>query len=240
MTALRRSNRTTRLIASLAACGALLALPVGAGAQKPQAPAQVSEPAWSALSPAQKAALAPLQRDWAQFDADRKKRWLELAQTYESMSPSDRQRVQTRMTEWSRLTSEERSRARLQFQQAQELGARDKQENWEAYQALPPDAKRDLARQSQADRSAADKAAKRKPPRSAGANDRPTPNAVAPAVIQGKPGASTTLMTNTPAAPPKPPPQKIVAPPGQVDKSTLLPKAARGDSTAPSGKPAAQ
>jgi hypothetical protein len=61
---------------------------------------------------------------------------------------------------------------------------------------------------------------------------------VAPAVIQGKPGASTTLITDAKAAPP-PPPKKLVAPPGQVDKSTLLPKAGRDDSTAPGGKRAA-
>jgi hypothetical protein len=216
----------------------MLGIPDSAMAQKPQPPTQGAEPAWSALSPAQKAALAPLQRDWAQFDADRKMRWLQLAQKYESMSPSERQRVQTRMTEWSRLTPEERSRARSQYQQAREFGARDKQENWEAYQALPPDAKRDLARQSLADHSAAEKAGARRPKRSAGASDSPTPAAVAPAVIQGKPGASTTLITDAKAAPP-PPPKKLVAPPGQVDKSTLLPKAGRDDSTAPGGKRAA-
>jgi hypothetical protein len=206
----------------------MLSLPGPAAAQAPGA-----EPTWNSLSPAQRAALAPLQRDWAQFDGDRKKKWLEMAQKVETMSPAERERMQARMTEWSRLSPEERSRARLQYQQARQMGPLDKQEKWDAYQALTPDAKRDLARQSQSDRNAPDKSA-RQPP-GAPAPDRAA-KAVAPAVLQGKPGASTTLMTSTPPPAPPRPPQKIVAPPGQVDKSTLLPKPARDDASAASNK----
>ncbi len=213
------------------ACVALSNLPGGAGAQPAGA-----EPTWNSLSPAQRAALAPLQRDWPQFDSDRKKKWLEVVQKVETMSPAERERMQARMTEWSRLSPEERSRARLQYQQARQMGPLDKQEKWDAYQALTPDAKRDLARQSQSERAAVDKSARR--PVGASAPDRGA-KAVAPAVVQGKPGASTTLMTPTPQPVAPKTPQKIVAPPGQVDKSTLLPKSARDDA-ASGGKPASR
>jgi hypothetical protein len=49
---------------------------------------------------------------------------------------------------------------------------------------------------------------------------------VAPTVVQAKPGATTTLMTTT-AEPPahhRPGQPKIAAKPGQVDRSTLLPR----------------
>ncbi len=236
MTTRQRSKRTARWLAELVAGIAISSLPGLAAAQAPAA-----EPAWQALSPAQRAALAPLRGDWAQFDADRKKKWLEMAQKYESMSPLERQRMQARMTDWSNLTPEERSRARLQYQQARQMGSldkSDKQEKWDAYQALPSDAKRDLARQSQSERNALDSPARgprgASAPRASGAA-----KAVAPAVVQGKPGASTTLMTPTTAPPPPRPPQKIVAPPGQVDKSTLLPKPARGEAATSDGKRAA-
>ena len=68
----------------------------------------------------------------------------------------------------------------------------------------------------------------------AGAN-RNAPKSVAPAVVQPKPGASTTLISNKPAAAPPAQAQKIVAPPGQVNQSTLLPKSDRPDAAAGAG-----
>ena len=250
MRPLRRQARSTRWLACAigVALQVLLALP--ATAQKPATPAATTEasgPAWSTLTPAQKATLAPLQRDWSGIDSLGKKKWLELAEKYQSMPPADRQRVQERMTEWSRLTPDERSRARSQYQQARQMPTQDKQMQWDAYQALPADEKRALANRSDADRETASPKRGQIPatgsaatPASAAAlaaANRSAPKTVAPAVVQAKPGASTTLISNTPAPPPSAQPQKIVAPPGQVNRSTLLPKSDRPEPAA-GGTPA--
>lgn len=237
---LQRRPRLSLVRPALAAVSLVSLLwPVAALAQKPAPPAvsrdSAEGPAWSTLTPAQKATLAPLQRDWSGIDGLRKQKWLELAEKYQTMPAADRQRVQERMTAWSRLTPEERSRARLQYQQARQLPAQDRQQQWDAYQALPSDEKAELANRSKASREAATAPRTAKPAAAASpsaAPVRPMPKVVAPAVVQAKPGASTTLISNAPAAAPPAPPGKIVAPPGQVDRSTLLPKVGRQD-TAP-------
>ena len=53
-----------------------------------------------------------------------------------------------------------------------------------------------------------------------------SPRAVAPTVVQGQPGATTTLMSKRPNPPSHQQPglPKIAASPGFVDKATLLPQ----------------
>ena len=80
-----------------------------------------SGPRWSDLTPMQHAALAPLRKDWSAIDADRKRKWLEVAAKFPSMTPDDRSPVQDRMAEWARLSPAERGRARLQFQETRKL-----------------------------------------------------------------------------------------------------------------------
>jgi Protein of unknown function (DUF3106) len=99
---------------------------------KPAAPpaAEVAKPAgpsWNSLSANQRTALAPLERDWASIDADRKSKWLAIAARFPSMSVGDQQRAQERMAEWSRLSPAQRGQARLQFQEARQLSAEDRQ-----------------------------------------------------------------------------------------------------------------
>ena len=209
-------------------------VPTAAMAQKPP-PAAVAEgggPAWSTLTPTQKATLAPLQRDWSGIARQGKQKWLELAEKYQSMSPADRQRVQERMTEWSRLPPEERSRARLQYQQARQMPAQDRQLHWETYQALPSDEKLELANRSKTERDAGPTSRGQKPSAASANAGLSASKAAAPAMVQVKPGASTLLISKTPATAPPAPVQKIVAPPGQVDRSTLLPKSVRQDAPA--------
>jgi hypothetical protein len=207
-----------------------LSLPTAAMAQKPSPPpdADTGGPAWSVLTPAQKATLAPLQREWPGIDSFRKQKWLELAEKYQSMPPADRQRVQQRMTEWSRLSPEQRSRARLQYQQARQMPAQDRQLHWETYQALPSDEKRELANRAKAERDARATPRGQKPSTASSAARLSTPKTAAAAMVQAKPGASTLLISKTPAAAPPAAAQKIVAP-GQIDRSTLLPKSVRQD-----------
>ena len=186
-------------------------------------------PSWSALKPAQRDALKTLERDWPTIDGARKQKWLEIADRYPSISPTDQVRLQARMAEWAKMTPQERSQVRLQFQEAKQVPAQDRQAGWQAYQALPPEQRRELA-----DRAvpAAPPATRPLSAASAKTNTVPPqpalapPKAGAPAVLQARPGATTTLITK-PATPPPHQPTgmpKIAASPEYVDKSTLLPQ----------------
>lgn len=203
--------------------------PPPAGAA-PQARAAGTTPAWTSLTPPQKEALAPLERDWATMDSLRKTKWLEVAARFPQMSEADRQRIQERMREWVRMSPAERNRARLQFNEARQLSTEERQAQWEAYQALPEDTRKALATRKAAPpppaaaSQAAQAAAKRNvvtPPRVP-----PSPRTVRPAVVLSKPGATTTLLTQ-PAAPPlhqQTGLPKITATEGFVNPATLLPE----------------
>ena len=213
-------------------------------AAKMQTVSGAGGPAWSALKPKQQAALAPLQHDWPAMEAERKAKWLELAARLPSMPADEQLRIQARMADWARMTPEERGRARLQFQQARELGSESRQAQWDAYQALPADQRRALAEQSKPaasavrsvrpeNRSVASGAAsaasasnqKRNIVSDGSARTAPgTP--VTPTSVHVSPGATTTLMSK-PAEPPahhQPGLPKIAATNGFVDPATLLPR----------------
>jgi hypothetical protein len=199
-------------------------------------------PAWSALTPAQQSALAPLKRDWQGIDALRKQKWLEIAARFPTMPAGERQRVQDRMAEWARMTPEERGRARLQFQEVRQISPQDRQARWDAYLSLPVEERRALAksattvppapkppRSDSAGRPVAtpDAAPKQKTNIVVAPSKQATPVVVAPTVVQAKPGATTTLVTKT-ATPPahaKLGEPKIAASQDVVDRRTLLPQA---------------
>lgn len=212
-------------------------------AQAPKSPAPAVQavdaggPAWSALTAQQRAVLAPLQRDWASIDAPGKAKWLEMAVRFPSLPAAEQQRVQVRMAEWARLTPTQRGRARLSFQETKQLSGEQKQQRWEAYQALPADERKALAARAKPadDRARAparpatpiDTAQSKQTASAPRAGIRPAlVRPVAPTIVQAKPGATTTPMTQR-AAPPahqKPGQPKIAAKPGQVDRRTLLPQ----------------
>ena len=259
-----------------AAVAALIAVSACAGAKSAADPASnpgsaarataasgVGGPAWSALKPAQQAALAPLQHDWSAMDAERKAKWLELAARLPSMPADERLRIQARMAEWARMTPSERGRARLQFQQARELGSESRQAQWDAYQALPADQRRALAEQSKPAASGARSARADSRPASPGAaasavsaasvsNEKrnivgsgsaraATGTPVTPTSVQVSPGATTTLMSK-PAEPPahhQPGLPKIAASNGFVDPATLLPRRGPQGAAVQAGTPAA-
>ena len=241
-------SRRCRLVRSRLLGGVLsIALLASAGLASPalaQTPPAASPggPVWSALSPAQQSALAPLKKDWQSIDAPRKQKWLEIAGRLPSLPPEERQRIQERMTEWARMTPEERGRARLQFQEARQISPQERQARWDAYLALPDEERRALARSATnvpkasaaGSRVSAGEAARPAVTTSAQKNNivmAPSSNAtaktVAPTVVQAKPGASTTLISKTASPPPharigQP---KIAAGQDQVDRRTLLPQA---------------
>lgn len=226
-------------LAWITAAPGALASPASAAAPRNAASAgDVGGPTWASLTPQQKQALAPLERDWSTIDAPRKIKWLEVVARFPAMPPEERSRIQQRMAEWAHMTPAERGRARLVFQEAKQLSPEERQARWQAYQALPDDQRRALAARSKpADErphraasqpatplgAALPKAAASAPqPRASG----PQVKAVAPTIVQAKPGATTRLMT-TPAPPPQhqqPGRPTIAARPGEVDRHTLLPR----------------
>jgi hypothetical protein len=198
-------------------------------------PIESPGPSWQALTAQQRATLAPLQNDWASIDGPRKAKWLDIAARYPKLPPSEQQRLQARMTEWARMTPSERARARLNYQEVKQLPNQERQDRWQAYQALPEDQRQALASRGKggAQPKAAPSGAKPAPQFGAKRNIVPNPSLsggptrpVAPTVVQSSPGATTTLVTRqpTPPAHQQAGMPKIAATPGFVDRNTLLPK----------------
>jgi len=195
-------------------------------------------PGWKSLTPGQRAALAPLERDWETIAPDQQQKWLEVAARFPKMPPQEQQRIQARMSEWARLSPKERGEARLHYQEVRQLSPAERQARWEQYQALPPDQRKELAARS----GPASAASAAHPGRPASATAAPSskksnivattppmPTAVrpvSPSVVQAKPGATTTLMSQQPAPPAHQQPglPKVAASPGFVDHATLLPR----------------
>lgn len=100
---------------------------------------------WNKLTPAQRQALAPLAADWNKLDSFRKEKWLELANKFATMQPADQARMQERMRDWMKLSPEQRRIARESYTRVKKLDAEKKSRQWEQYQQLPDEKKRELA-----------------------------------------------------------------------------------------------
>lgn len=215
---------TALLVAALAA-----AAQAQVAAQTPAAEAASAGPAWADLTLAQQAALTPLKAHWSRIDANGKAKWIAVARRFPSMPAEERQRVQARMAEWTAMTPAERGRARQNFQELRNLPGEDRQALWEAYRALPPEQRQELAQRARpatVPKPATDPVpptARRLVPVNP---PPPTVKPVTPTVVQVKPGATTTLVSK-PASPPlhnQPGLPKIAATPGFVHPQTLLPR----------------
>ncbi len=239
-------QRSNRLRAVLLACalGVLGATGIRAqpGGPPPAKPGIEEGVRWNDLKPAQRAALKPLERDWSGIDATRKQKWIEVSGRYQKMSPDEQARMQARMSEWTKLSPQERGAARLNFQEAKQLPAQDRQARWDAYQALPPEKRRELAERAQPPADGARKSAAVVPRNGDGKSGRDVPSPksnivpnpayaappkpVAPTVLRAGPGATTTLISKRPAPPSHQQTglPKIAATPEFVNKSTLLPQ----------------
>jgi Protein of unknown function (DUF3106) len=236
-------------LSALVAAGALglswpsICLAQGPGVAKTP-PAAEQGVRWSELKPAQRAALKPLERDWPGIEAPRKQKWLELSSRFSKLTPDEQARVQARMAEWAKLTPRERGEARMHFQEAKQVPTQDRQARWKAYEALSPEQKQqlaaravpaaptqDAARRSGVPPSRAEKTSRDAAPQ-AKSNIVPNPSfatppkAVAPTVVQARPGATTTLITKraTPPGHQQTGMPKIAATPEFVNKATLLPQ----------------
>ena len=94
------------------------------------------------LSAAQRDVLAPLGGDWNHLDDDRRRKWLDLAQRFPSMTPDEQARMRARMSYWSSLTPEERVEARERYKRLQAMPADQREtlrRQWEAYEGLSPE-----------------------------------------------------------------------------------------------------
>jgi hypothetical protein len=106
---------------------------------------QRTKPLWVELTPAQQQALVPLAPKWDTLSETQKRKWLALSQNFPKMSGAEQAKLHSRMTEWVALSPQQRTQARLNFGQTQQLSPDDKKAKWEAYQALPPEEKKKLA-----------------------------------------------------------------------------------------------
>jgi hypothetical protein len=247
-TALRFEATRSGLVCGVL-CTMLLAAAPTAWSQSAAAPKTTEVgPKWAELSPAQRSALKPLERDWSRIAPDRKQKWIEIAQRMPGMPPAERERVQARMTDWARMSPQERGQARRAYQEAKQVAPQDRQARWEAYQALTADQKRQLQARAAAPAppagGKAGTAVPSKPERTdkaqAKSNIVPNPayaappKPIGPTVVQAQPGATTSLISKRPSPPAHQQAglPKIAATPGMVDKTTLLPqRGAQGAAT---------
>ena len=119
--------------------------PPKAAASKPVVPVAVTKPDWSELTPMQKSALAPLQTSWTGISSGQKRKWIAMSANFASLTPSEKATMHGRMTEWTALGPEQRRQARLNFAQTKDVPVDEKKAQWQAYQALSPEQKRQLA-----------------------------------------------------------------------------------------------
>ena len=109
------------------------------------APIAIEKPLWKDLTAAQQRALEPLIGEWNKLDSLRKQKWLEIANRFASMKPDEQQRVHERMRDWLRLTPDQRRQVRENFARTQKITPGQKSAQWEQYQQLPEEKKKQLA-----------------------------------------------------------------------------------------------
>jgi hypothetical protein len=111
------------------------------------APIAMEKPLWKDLSAAQQRTLDPLKGEWDKLEGLRKQKWLEIASRYNAMNPDEQARVQERMRDWVRLTPEQRRMVRENFARSQKVAPTPGQKSaqWEQYQQLPEEQKKQLA-----------------------------------------------------------------------------------------------
>jgi hypothetical protein len=100
---------------------------------------------WSRLTDEQHVALAPFASEWDKFSDARKRKWLRIAARYPKMSPDAQKHLHEHMTEWVRMTPEERRVARENYQLSKDLPAQARKKAWTAYQQLSDEQKAKLA-----------------------------------------------------------------------------------------------
>jgi hypothetical protein len=107
----------------------------------------LSQPSWAELNGEQKRILAPLSSEWDKMEGFRRKKWIGIAQRYPSLSADEQARIQRRMTDWAKLTPDERKRARDKYKALQKDAPEQKEavkQKWQEYKELPESEKNRL------------------------------------------------------------------------------------------------
>jgi len=104
-----------------------------------------AKPAWQDLTPAQQLSLQPLAANWGTLDEAKKRKWIAVAANYAKLSPTEQAKLHSRMNEWTALSQQQRTQARLNFARAKKISPSQKTATWEAYQSLSPEEKKKLA-----------------------------------------------------------------------------------------------
>ena len=211
-------------------------------------------PRWTELSAAQRKVLAPLAADWNDgIDSRGKERWLDVAARFHKMPAEEQQRANQRMVEWAHMTIAQRTRARENFQESRAVSKEEREARWKAYQALPEEKKRELAKRAAAATAPASAAStgvavahRHQPPpltaiqpkkanAVAQAASGHAPAGSAPLVAQQRPGATTAQINKHAGSSAhlhdgQP---KVAAAATSVDCATLLPKRASQPGASP-------
>jgi len=162
--------------------------------------------------------LKPLAGQWDKISDQGKKKWLAVADKYPAMKPDEQKRLQTRMSDWAKLTPEQRREAREVYKSTKAVPVEQKKAEWQKYQSLPEAEKKKLAAAAEAKKPVKQKAARRqlatrgsKPGVPAKPANGATPVTAAPALATAAPVAAPTTapaaaVAATPAAPATTPP----------------------------------
>jgi hypothetical protein len=121
----------------------------GVCAQAQITPARIANPSWAMLSPSEQTALQPLQDDWDDINPGQKRKWIDVAEKFSTMPATDQARIQGRMAQWAQLNPAQRSQTRLGYKEAQQLSPTERNERWQAYQALSAEQREQLAAKTQ-------------------------------------------------------------------------------------------
>lgn len=103
---------------------------------------------WETLTTPQKLVLYPLAPRWAMLSTEQKRRWLVLANNFAQMPVQEQSKLHSRMLEWAGLSAQQRNQARINFSQTNRLPIAEKRAQWETYQSLSEEQKKELAAQA--------------------------------------------------------------------------------------------
>ncbi len=139
------SQALAQVAASAPKVAASALRPSSPGLAKPARPTKaLTGPSWQELKPAQQLSLKPLAANWSTMADAEKRKWIAVAANYAKLTPLEQAKMHSRMTEWSSLSQQQRTQARLNFARSKPLTPTQKTATWQAYQALSPEEKKRL------------------------------------------------------------------------------------------------
>lgn len=130
---MRIDHRAFALLALLA----FAPLPVVAQ-QQPQSREAPALPDWDHLTPAQRELLIAPTRDRWNREPERRQRFLERAQRWQSMAPDERRRARRGMRRWETMTPEQRTQTRALFHHVHGMSDAERQAFMQQWRQMTP------------------------------------------------------------------------------------------------------